>query len=45
MCPEDAVFLQHSIESVVSIERLQSLSFSIYSAVFFAVFFSSLPIL
>ena len=22
MCPEDAVFLQHSIESVVSIERL-----------------------
>ncbi len=45
MCPEDAVFLQHSIESVVSIERLQSLSFSIYSAVFFAVFFPSLPIL
>ena len=22
MCPQDAVFLQHSIESVVSIERL-----------------------
>ena len=22
LCPEDAVFLQHSIESVVSIERL-----------------------